>query len=250
MQTLGGTPEVVKPGSSYEKLGVPVREPHPSGESTSGRRYLACACQHVRLVAQAGLREGLGLKNRVVTRIAHERDSSWLLHPAPAGDCTTSGIRATADTGEHERTMKEVSDALFRASSLAHVDPAWIDSQVTGLLQAMFGGEWTCRPPAVSLDGYVVSQVAVDGLAQDQIAVAVSPASCQELKEMLSAPDVSAEDLVCEVANVVAGHVKTALADGMSTGIPVLGAVPTQSGTGYRMGFCCGNAVVEVVSHG
>lgn len=151
----------------------------------------------------------------------------------------------------HTGTVVGVELSPLKQDGLSAVDPARVNQAVTSILQAMAPSEgWVVTTPGDLEAPVVVRDVDVAGLRNDTIRVRVSRVHAEEIATALGVPDMAPEDVVAEVANTIAGHLKVFLAPNMATGIPQ--RIDGDSGPlpGYRAQFIAEGRVVEVSSHG
>ena len=144
-----------------------------------------------------------------------------------------------------------MDDLMFKASGLAALDPLLVDAQVVAVLTALTGTPWE-RIAHTHLTAPVsAARVDVSGTAQDSVLVRMSNQTVQWLSGMLAPGEpIPALETACEIANLLAGHLKAMLADGMATGLPV--PYPDDPGplAGYRSVFSSGSNTLEVSAHG
>lgn len=149
----------------------------------------------------------------------------------------------------HVSTVAGVPDAIFRASSISAIDSDWVDAQVVDVLSTMFSSPWE-RVPLVYLASPIASMsVNVGGVVDERLTLRANEADCAVLAGRLGLDaDVTAAELLAELANTLVGHLKVGLADGLTTGIPerINYREPVQ---GYHALFATDGLLLEVVTH-
>ena len=173
---------------------------------------------------------------------------------AEPGNATDLGsahnrLDGTTDRGRNPSTIAGVSDAIFRASSISAIDSEWVDTQVADVLTTMFAVPWQ-RVPLVYLASPITTMsVNVGGLVDERLTLRANEGDCAALAGRLGlGADVTAGELLAELANTLVGHLKVGLADGLTTGIPERGTYREQT-HGYHAVFSMDGLLLEVVTH-
>jgi len=138
---------------------------------------------------------------------------------------------------------------MFRASSLSALDPAWIDSEVEKVMSALTGRNWQRIGLVYLASPIIESSVVIGGLTSDVLRVRMGKSDLERLAHELQWDTIGGQEIIDEVANTIAGHVKVGLADGLVTGIPQRTADSPEPGA-YRATFSWSQLLMEVSSSG
>ena len=142
-----------------------------------------------------------------------------------------------------------MNEAVFRASSISSIDSAWVDEEICTVLSTMFGSQWERVPLVYLVNPIATMNVNVGGMVDEVLTLRANRQDCTELSRQLGIEEeVSAEELLAELANTLVGHLKVGLADGLTTGIPERGSYKECTG-GYHAVFSSGGILLEVVSY-
>lgn len=144
--------------------------------------------------------------------------------------------------------MKVVNDAIFRASSISSIDSSWVEDEIVTALTTMFGSQWARVPLVYLVNPIATMSVNVGGLVDEVLTVRANRQDCAALARRLGIEeDVTAEELLAELANTLVGHLKVGLADGLTTGIPGRTSYQERTG-GYHAIFASDGVYLEVSS--
>lgn len=138
---------------------------------------------------------------------------------------------------------------MFRASSLTDADAEWIDGEVLSVLRGLVPGQWQRTPWVYLVAPIVESSVSIVGMANDSLAVRMNREDAARILGRMAWDGISDQELLDEFANTIVGHVKVALADGLTTGIPAKTHTEVAAGA-YRAMFTLDRILVEVSARG
>jgi len=120
-----------------------------------------------------------------------------------------------------------------------------------GILNAMTPAlPWERSAPQDLPQPVIAASVDVAGTVNDTVMVRIPAGDVTRLAEAIGDGAAPPAELVSEMANTLAGHLKVLIATSMATGIPTAHANDPGPLPGYRTIFRCSQVIMEVTSRG